>query len=55
MEIKTRKLERDYTYQALEVLFKDQNQNAKNYYARQQEKKSQAHRKPQQVGLKSTG
>ena len=38
MEMKTRQLERDYTYRALEVLFRDQNQNAKNYYAQQQEK-----------------
>ena len=52
--MKTNKLERDYHYLALEYIF-GHTKSAQKFYQQKQQQVLAAHRKAQQVGLKSTG
>lgn len=52
--MKTNKLERDYHYRALEYMF-GHSEFAQKYYQKKQQQVLAAHRKSQQIGLKSTG
>lgn len=52
--MKTNKLGKDYTYVALEILFNQHSVASKQFYAKQRQQRLESHRKPQQIGLKST-